>query len=437
MEELTKDDYLNRKEFVSRFINIIENYDKDNFSIAIDGLWGIGKSWILNNIENQLKEKYIIIKFNAWENDFYEEPLIALLTTIIDQLNLLKTSNYKIAKAILDECINKIKAAISFLSKQKFGFDVLEKVKNVKMWFKKKTKIENTIDDHANLKLTIEQVKEALAKITNEHKLFFLVDELDRCLPNQAIKTLERTHHIFTGLKNCILVYAFDKAQLTGMIGNIYNTTKFNSEQYFKKLFNITLKLGVGLVNDNFVSAMQEYLSKFSTNEKIKKDFTIQEIFNTLLQNVPIREKIDIVELATIAHKITAKNISIESDYSMALYELLIACCHLKYEHDYTNMKANYILPDRSNGGGNLALLITKLFKDKVSFVPSGYSNQSVSTIDENNLYYRSIVFWYLTNICTTKAEIIFIQGNSDAKTLEFKNKFAFLEEYRKFIELF
>lgn len=70
-------------------------------TIALEGQWGIGKSWILEKLEAKLKglnisnkidlnkysSEYFVFKYNAWENDYYNEPLVAILTSFCSQIN--------------------------------------------------------------------------------------------------------------------------------------------------------------------------------------------------------------------------------------------------------------------------------------------------------------------------------------------------------------
>ena len=90
-------DCLSRQPYLDLLKSIIANH-KDNetgYSFAIDGEWGSGKTWILQELEKQLLEekdnKYLIIHYNAWENDFYDEPLVAILSVMIECLKKLKT----------------------------------------------------------------------------------------------------------------------------------------------------------------------------------------------------------------------------------------------------------------------------------------------------------------------------------------------------------
>ncbi len=85
-------DYLSRQPYLDLLKSIIANQcgNPSGYSFAIDGEWGSGKTWILTELENQLLEdsehKYLIFHYNAWENDFYEEPLVAILSVMIEKL---------------------------------------------------------------------------------------------------------------------------------------------------------------------------------------------------------------------------------------------------------------------------------------------------------------------------------------------------------------
>ena len=103
-------DLLNRQPFLDLLKSIIEN-QKNNltgYSFAIDGEWGSGKTWILQELEKQLLEEkdnnYLIFHYNVWENDFYEEPLVAILSVMIEKLNQI-TSQKSIYDAALDELL--------------------------------------------------------------------------------------------------------------------------------------------------------------------------------------------------------------------------------------------------------------------------------------------------------------------------------------------
>lgn len=92
-------DLLSRQPYLDLLKSLITN-QRDNpigYSFAIDGEWSCGKTWVLNELEKQLSEdldsKYLIFHYNSWENDYYDEPLVAILSVIIEKLNRLHYKN--------------------------------------------------------------------------------------------------------------------------------------------------------------------------------------------------------------------------------------------------------------------------------------------------------------------------------------------------------
>ena len=106
-----KIDILNRQQFVDDVKKIVDfaAAKKENLAFAINGQWGSGKTFVLDMLEEKLKDNYTVFHFNAWEYDYYDEPLIALLTATIKQLGVFyndeKTAK-QIGKSILKTAVN-------------------------------------------------------------------------------------------------------------------------------------------------------------------------------------------------------------------------------------------------------------------------------------------------------------------------------------------
>ena len=82
-------DCLSRQEFLSITSDIVNAkiHQKVGYSFAINGEWGCGKSTILDMLQEQLGKRYLVIRYNCWKNDIYEDPLIPLLCEFADSLN--------------------------------------------------------------------------------------------------------------------------------------------------------------------------------------------------------------------------------------------------------------------------------------------------------------------------------------------------------------
>ena len=108
-------DYLSRQPYIDLLKSIIVNQSNNplGYSFAINGEWGCGKTWILKELECQLAEnsdiRYLIFHYNAWENDFYDEPLVAILSVMIEKLNHV-TSQKSLYEAAIDELLRQVSA---------------------------------------------------------------------------------------------------------------------------------------------------------------------------------------------------------------------------------------------------------------------------------------------------------------------------------------
>ena len=146
-------DLLSRQPYLDLLKSIIANQKANltGYSLAIDGEWGAGKTQILQELEKQLLEekdnKYLIFHYNAWENDFYDEPLVAILSVMIEKLNKV-TSQKSLYDAAVDELLKQVSVdlltLVSGIVKEVTKIDVEEIIKRKKRFFKRiieKTKL--------------------------------------------------------------------------------------------------------------------------------------------------------------------------------------------------------------------------------------------------------------------------------------------------------
>ena len=126
---------LDREKYAQVLTNIINSYSY-GFVLAINNKWGTGKTTFVKMWEQDLKNKeYQTVYFNAWENDFENNPLTALMgelktlttkstetefkSTLKKAATLTKHIAPIVAKAIADKYIdtNNIKDAIVGVTK--------------------------------------------------------------------------------------------------------------------------------------------------------------------------------------------------------------------------------------------------------------------------------------------------------------------------------
>ena len=93
-------DILNRQEIVARLMELLTTLSntKGSCTFALNGRWGSRKTFVLKMVERQLRdyqagEKFAVFHYNCWEYDYYDEPLIAIVSSMLDSIRTLYNKN--------------------------------------------------------------------------------------------------------------------------------------------------------------------------------------------------------------------------------------------------------------------------------------------------------------------------------------------------------
>ena len=236
--ESIKDDSLKRNKKLNKLVSLINNIECGKI-ISVDGRWGCGKTVFLKQFqilneekidgiqnidEEEIKkyqENYVVYYYNAWQNDYHESPLLSLVYNLINDFPCEENQN---ASNKVEAPFN-LKDAIKTIT---FDFIDIDKVKSFK--------------DIAEKIYTIEEKKQALNNILNRiipknKKLVFIIDELDRCNPDYAVKLLEIVKHMCLNDRT-IFIVGTNNEQLSYTISNYYGAN-FDGYGYLTKFYNL------------------------------------------------------------------------------------------------------------------------------------------------------------------------------------------------------
>lgn len=241
-------DKIGRKPIVSKICELVDLLKKDqSICLAVNGAWGSGKSFVLQMIEEQLlkKQEYVLVKYDAWSNSFYSDPLIAILSCVLDgveeKLYLVEQYQKKIKKATKTGA-NALAKLSSKIAKFK---EVILGIKEVIQHFHNPIDV-TPINDFKTYQTLLRETQAVLNEITQkgeyegkQTKFIVLVDEIDRCLPNEQLKILERLHHLFD-VKNCVVICALNMQCISQNVATSYGIDGF---EYLRKFFDYTFKL--------------------------------------------------------------------------------------------------------------------------------------------------------------------------------------------------
>lgn len=331
---MNKMDILNRQPFIDKIVNLVNmlSNDKRGCSFAIDGEWGVGKSFVLERIENQIEQiqseetcdnQYYVFHYNCWQYDYYEEPIVAIVSAMLDKAELMTESR---VDGKLAASWNVVKTKLLEISgeflKNKIGINVVGIINDIHKEEEQRKKANKEFDNWFSFKKTVEKISSIIKTIAEDKTIVIVVDELDRCLPEYAIKVLERLHHLFDGLDNVVLVFAIDSGQLKQSIETIYGQGT-DVDKYLKKFISFKMDLDYGEVQDSIWEEHADYFSMFEGklfDDESDVRLIIKDLFSKA--KLDIRQKKVVIEKLKNIHKLIALD---KQDYSVMLFEVMTA----------------------------------------------------------------------------------------------------------------
>jgi predicted KAP-like P-loop ATPase len=337
--------------------NLLKEYLSDvnilPLTIGVFGDWGSGKSSIMRMLEDKFQndDRILTIYFNSWLFEGYEDAKISILENIILELSkhkglspqakgkilgLLSRIDYmkivsegvkKYGKNIIDIIATggvgtAIEAGFSMLNKEKIEEISKEGFSDFDKFIKEEQK--NTS------KTTIKSFKEDFAELislTDFDSVVIFIDDLDRCMPERVVDTLEAIK-LFLSVDKTAFVIGADERILKHSISMHLQLHTFNndssylydSEQivtdYIEKLIQVPYHIpkmspteiesyinllfcSIKLENEEFEKIYEKYL------EFRKSDFYTAFSLGHIKDIVSLSQKDDLSRMLQISHQMS------------------------------------------------------------------------------------------------------------------------------------
>lgn len=234
-------------------------------TIAIDGPWGSGKSFVLkqiyyclchecvdhdryknaatrhsmnkklkneiidnNSIKTSLLPRIKAIYYDAWANDDNLDPLISVMATICQEA---KVEHQVSVKDRMSALLQSFSLSVGPVN--------IDPGKAVDAIFQK-TEISNQIYKR-NQENDISALFELVKSVYKAEKLIIIIDELDRCKPEFATRLLERIKHYFN-IPSVTFIFGVNIQALNSLLTQQYGT-QFDCSSYLNRFFDIRLSL--------------------------------------------------------------------------------------------------------------------------------------------------------------------------------------------------
>ena len=269
----SKEDYLNFGEVSQIVTEILETEAMLPVSIGVFGNWGAGKSSLLNLIEQQIKSgEWIVIKFDAWLYQGFDDARAALLEVIASHLiqaakndktiwekskNLFaRIDGLRLAGLVAEGAalaaglptfglVSKIfgtaQNALDGIQDETESKQVVETVKEIVDSEKNLIKSKEQQTPPKQIDEFRKEYGEILQKLGK--KLVIVIDNLDRCLPANAIQTLEAIR-LFLFLNRTAFIIAADEEMIRHSVAEHYKDLSYRHQiDYLDKLIQIPIRV--------------------------------------------------------------------------------------------------------------------------------------------------------------------------------------------------
>ena len=287
------------------------NDDKIKLSpILLDGSWGTGKTEFIMKFMNYVRDfsffHYDIYYINAFDYDYLENPLIALISVLLKDRS--KNSDLWITGT---QVISNIVTALSPSPGVQISASIANQI------------VQNIHEQPSNIK----KLQRILSK-RNERTLV-IIDELDRCKPDFALRLIETTKHLFD-LNNFYFIFVANKKTLEHSIKHHYGLTPRDATKYFFKYIRHTFSLPSIHINTEdyyrldseafyFIKKIEEYNLKdifyyfdYASEICSRLNLSFRDI-EQLVQRLAIVSKytkeIDLFDFYTVIHIIFGKTL--------------------------------------------------------------------------------------------------------------------------------
>lgn len=232
---------------------------KTPHSLLLEANYGMGKTFFSTRFTQFLNiNKIEAIYFSAWELDYLADPFIAF-SKAITNFEKSKPEIFEKYKLEAEDLFKKLQKAVG-------GFSI--SVPGVSY------KTEALIDAFRNEADPVVELRGSLTnfiKCLPKRKLIIIVDELDRCRPDYAMKTLECVKHFFD-VEGLFVIFPCNAEALHNCVNCLYSIDekkRTNGESYFDKFFNDKRTIIQPTVEDCRV-VVSQYVNKEALSKALK-----------------------------------------------------------------------------------------------------------------------------------------------------------------------
>lgn len=211
-------DLLNVAHLTAAVLSLVDDDNVAPVTIGVYGDWGSGKSTVLRLVETELRSKsnqdagVVCVWFNSWQFETYDDAKAAIMSAILEELRAqrgalvkAKASILRLAKRVkwfraaglAAKGLGRVKLAMVTGGMSEAGLAMAKSLKDGAGEIEGKDLadlIEEDEDASGSGSHSVREFRDEFEKLLKEadvKRLVVIIDDLDRCLPERVIDTLE------------------------------------------------------------------------------------------------------------------------------------------------------------------------------------------------------------------------------------------------------
>jgi len=268
---------------MSRYSAVLSNFIKQGdtpLTVGLQGEWGTGKTSMLYMLLEHFKKENIATSWvNTWEYSMFRNPSETTPAILKGMLTNLKISCENEGKWTIEaKSIDNYKKVFKFLGN--VANQVISNQTGVDL--KSATSSEGTTREQAEIAEIKKEIENIITKLIEDKdndykKVVFLVDDLDRIPPEQAVEVLESLKNLFD-VPNCVFVLAIDyDVVVKGLESKFGKKTEENEREFrsfFDKIIQVPFSMPTGTYDmGNLLSEKLNSLS-IEIPDDLKESYT-------------------------------------------------------------------------------------------------------------------------------------------------------------------
>jgi hypothetical protein len=263
---------------LEKFINVERRFVEGSLVLALNSRYGSGKSTFLRMWKNSIEEpvdlvdRPVVVTLNAWESDFYGDPLFSIISSLIETTMESGDSPESLIRAV--KSLGWYGTAIGGQVVKKFtGVDAVAAgdyaEKKTGKDESKKQILSDAFSVFKGRKTAMEEIKKSIKELVEntEPYVLFMVDELDRCRPDYAITYLETIKHIFD-FPRAVFILAADRRQLENSARTSFGTN-LDFEEYYRKFVHREISLP-SICESGYTNIVGKYTERYLKSNEFR-----------------------------------------------------------------------------------------------------------------------------------------------------------------------